>query len=64
MSDTLSTDILRGAKQIGGFIGENPRRVMYLADRHALPVFRMGAAICCRKSTLIRWIEVQERLTP
>lgn len=62
MSD-LASDILTGADQIAGFIYGNPkkrRQVYHLAENAKLPVFRMGATICARKSTILHWIAEQE----
>lgn len=60
----LSSDLLHGAEAIATFIFGNPkerRKVYHLADSHGLPVFRMGATICGRKSTILKWVEEQER---
>lgn len=58
--DTVADDIIRGANKIAKFLGENPRRILYLHERKAIPTFRMGAAVCARKSTLLDWISKQE----
>lgn len=60
MTDTVASDMLRGATQIADFMGLNPRQVYYAAE-NTLPVFRIGTQICARKSTLLRWIEEQEQ---
>lgn len=54
-------DLLTGAGAIAGFMGVKPRRVYHLAEKRQLPVFRMGATLCARRSTLVRWIEEMER---
>jgi hypothetical protein len=64
LTPALSADLLHGAEAIALFLfgSEKQRRKVYhLADNHGLPVFRMGATICGRKSTLLKWIEEQER---
>ncbi|PVE22848.1 hypothetical protein DC522_19105 [Microvirga sp. KLBC 81] len=67
----LADDLLRGARPIARFIyGEskdereneaNERRVYHAAQKHGLPVFKLGGVLCARKSTILRWIEAQER---
>lgn len=60
----LAGDILRGADQIAAFLFGNVkerRKVYHLAEKSNLPIFRLGAVICARKSTLWRWIEEQEK---
>ena len=58
-----SGDLLKGAAQIAEFLfgDRNARRkVYYLAETNQLPVIRL-AGICARKSTLMAFIEEQER---
>lgn len=57
-SPSLAEDMLHGAEAIGKFIGLDPRQVYH--QRKRLPTFKIGALICARKSTLLRWIEEQE----
>jgi hypothetical protein len=57
-------DILRGADKIALYLfGEatQRRKVYHLAEKSKLPVFRLGAVICARKSVLLTWISDQER---
>ncbi len=54
-------DLLTGAEAIAEFVGVKARRIYHLAETRRLPVFRLGATICARKSTLVRWIEDMER---
>ncbi|MBK3800976.1 DNA-binding protein [Azospirillum brasilense] len=54
----LADDMLHGADAIGSFLGLKPRQVYH--QRKRLPVFQIGAALCARKSTLLRWITEQE----
>jgi hypothetical protein len=61
----LGGDLLRGADAIAEFLfgdRRQRRRVYYLTGeaRVRLPHFRLGAIICARKSTLLRWIEAHE----
>ena len=61
----LGDDILRGADAIAAFLFGDPRlrrRVYHLTSdaRGGMPHFKLGAIICARKSTLVRWIEAQE----
>jgi hypothetical protein len=59
----LSDDLLRGAEQIAEFMfgsaGER-RKIYHLAENSRLPVFRLGAVLCARKSVLLGWIAEQE----
>ena len=59
----LGDDLLRGADEIAAFIfGErgSRRKIYYLAETSHLPVFRLGATLCARRSVLLRWIAGQE----
>ncbi len=59
----LSEDLLRGAEQIAMFMFGDPkmrRQVYHLAQAGQLPVFKLGAILCARRSTLLAWIEAQE----
>jgi hypothetical protein len=61
--DDLAEDILRGADEIAEFIfGKKGgrRKIYYLAETSHLPVFRLGAVLCARRSVLLRWIAGQE----
>jgi hypothetical protein len=56
-------DLLEGAGQIAAFLFEDPARtrsVYHLAKKEQLPVFRLGATLCARRSRLRAWIEDQE----
>lgn len=60
----LAQDLLRGADAIAEFVfGDvNQRRKVYhLAETSRLPVFRLGALLCARKSVLLNWIGEQEK---
>lgn len=61
----LADDMLHGAKAIARFIygddsDKNTRRIYHAADKLGMPTFQMGATVCARKSTLLKWIEKQE----
>lgn len=63
---TLGADLLRGADQIAEFIfGDRKyrRKIYHIISqaRHGMPYFKMGSTLCARKSSLLRWIEDQER---
>ena len=60
---SLSDDLLRGADTIAEFMfGDRRKRrqVYHLAQTGQLPVFKLGATLCARRSTLVAWIEAQE----
>ncbi|NEV79025.1 DNA-binding protein [Rhodopseudomonas sp. BR0C11] len=60
----LAGDILSGANEIAEFIyGDRKyrRKVYNLVETNCLPVFRLGANICARRSILLSWIAKQER---
>jgi hypothetical protein len=58
-------DLLRGARAIAKFLfGDEKycRRVFHLHATGRLPTFTFGTAgICARKSTLLNYVEQQER---
>ena len=59
----LSADLLKGADEIARFVfGEtgSRRKIYYLAETSHLPVFRLGAVLCARRSVLLKWIAGQE----
>jgi hypothetical protein len=63
-SPELADDLLRGADEIAAFIfgktRSNRRKIHYLAETSRLPVFRLGAVLCARKSVLLGWISGME----
>ena len=58
--EDLSEDLLRGADEIAKFMGLKPRQIYHLNANHRVPFFKIGNAICARKSRLERWLEEQE----
>jgi hypothetical protein len=62
----LADDLLRGAEEIAEFIfgdSRQRRKVYHAAATSRIPTFRLGAMLCARKSTLLRWIADQESKT-
>jgi hypothetical protein len=64
-SSSLAGDLLHGADAIALFVFghvKHRRKIYHYASdaRVRMPVFRIGAALCARKSTLLRWIAEQE----
>ena len=57
---TNELDLLSGADAIAAFMGLKVRRVYHLAETERLPIFRLGATLCARRSTLLKWIEGME----
>ncbi|MHA7064040.1 hypothetical protein [Azospirillum argentinense] len=61
---TIGEDLLEGADAIAEFVYSDrtmKRKIYHLVDRGDFPAFRMGDKICARKSTLLSWIEEQEK---
>lgn len=62
-SSPIASDIICGAEAIATELlgdAKKRRQVYYLAEKHSLPVFRMGGMLCARRSKLLSWIESQE----
>ncbi len=62
----FAKDLLRGAEEIAEFLyGSRDirmrRKVYHLVATSNLPVFKLGAMICARKSSLLTWIKEQEQ---
>ena len=60
----FADDLLEGAAAIALYLfgtREKRRKVYYLAAHSRLPVFKLGAEICARRSVLRSWVENQER---
>ena len=63
-SHDLASDLLRGADKIAEYIfgcASHRRKVYHLAETSRLPVFRLGAVLCARRSVLMSWIANQEQ---
>ena len=52
--ETLAGDILRGAAQIGAFLGLGPRQAFYFLQKGEIPAVKEGSAWVTTKSRLIR----------
>jgi hypothetical protein len=62
----LGEDLLRTAGEIAAFtFGEdsepNRRRVYHAVEKHGFPAFKLGGTLCARRSTILKWVEAQER---
>lgn len=55
----IADDMLQGADAIAAFMGLSPRQVYHQQKR--LPVFNIGSMLCARRSTLLAWVEEQEK---
>lgn len=60
--DPATADLLHGHKEIAKFLGLTPRQVSWHDERGNLPTFKLGRAVCARKSKLIEWVEGLELL--
>lgn len=68
----LSDDLLHGTDEISRFVYGDPadekaaernrRKVHYASEKHGLPTFRLGGTMSARRSTILKWIEHQERV--
>jgi hypothetical protein len=50
--DSLAGDLLRGAKAIGDFLDESPKRIYYLVGRGYLKIGHLGSTLIASKQTL------------
>lgn len=65
-NDEFADDLLHGAEEIATFLfgpTASRRKVYYLAKYTRVPLFRIGAILCGRRSVLKRWVEAQEQRT-
>lgn len=58
----MSADLLVGAASIADFLGVRRRQVYHASEHSYLPLFRVGALICGRRSTLEKWVTDQEQM--
>ena len=59
----IADDLLCGADAIAEFLFGDPRKrrqIYHLTQKGVIPVFRLGATLCARKSRLLHWIEQEE----
>jgi hypothetical protein len=62
-SEVDQGSLLFGAEEISIFLfssAEHRRRVYHLAEKHGLPVFRIGSTLCARRERLRKWLEAKE----
>ena len=70
MTDTPSTrttipgDLLYGAPAMADFIGITERQVRHRCDTDQLPHFKIGKTLCGRKTTIGRWLDESEGVSP
>lgn len=57
----LTGDIVYGADALARELGLTRRQIYHAAAFRNLPTFKIGAAVCARRSTIRAWIEQQER---
>lgn len=55
------TDLLYGVAQIAKYLGLREKQARNRCDRGEVPTFKLGGTVCARKSTILNWIEAQER---
>lgn len=63
---SLGNDLLEGAENIAEFLfgdRKKRRRIYHLIETSRLPHFKLGAMLCARKSTLVKWVADQEAKT-
>ena len=53
-------DLMIGAGAIATFLGMSRRQLYHAAEHGYLPTFKIGALVCARRTTLVRWLEVAE----
>nr|WP_314257271.1 DNA-binding protein [uncultured Devosia sp.] len=56
----LAQDMMVGATKISRFLGVTRRQIYSAVERGDMPLFKIGALVCARKSALTKWIERQE----
>lgn len=61
MSAQTSPELLHGLEQIGGHLGLSARQAKHLHDTDRLPTFKIGRAVCARRSDLNAWLEEQAK---
>jgi hypothetical protein len=61
MTEQLNKDLIYGADALAVELGLSKRQVYHAAAAQHIPTFKIGSAICARRSTLLKWIEDQER---
>ena len=59
-SEDEPADLLYGVPAIADYLGLTQHQARHNIDKGRIPTFRMGAIICARKSSLVRWLDEQE----
>jgi len=57
---SLADDLLKGAEEIGAFIGGKERRIYHMLETGTLPGFKWGGIWHARKSTIIKHVDKLE----
>ena len=60
--ETLADDLLTGAGAIANELGWKPRKVYALAERGAIPVFKVGGVLHARRSELRKRLSAEREL--
>ncbi len=55
------SDLLHSCAAIAEYLNIRERQARHYHQKGHLPTFKIGRSICARKSTLLRWMEEQER---
>ena len=56
MKPSAKADLLVGVQAIADFLGYTKAGIQHLIDRGAIPIFRIGARVHARPSTLNEWL--------
>ena len=57
-------DLLYGAPAIADYLGITERQVRHRCDKGQMPHFKIGKTVCGRKTTLGRWLDEREGVSP
>jgi excisionase family DNA binding protein len=52
--------VIYGAGRIAEFLGIGRRQVYHAAERHGLPVFKIGTTVCARPEAIAAWLSARE----
>ncbi len=61
--DRIGSDLIRGVKKISAELGWSPRQTFHAHEAGHIPTFKIGRAVCARRSTLRDHITRLERET-
>lgn len=59
-NDNIPADLLLGADAIASFLGITRRQTYRLVYDSVIPSFKAGGTVAARKSSLTRWMAMQE----